>query len=126
MIANLKYPYRPNAQFVANRRTVSSLRKLKTAYADYLWVPGLQAGRADSFAGYNLTELEDMPDIAANSLSVGFGDFNQAYLIVDRVGVRVLRDPFTKKGYVGYYTTKRTGGGVQNFEAFKLLKFSVS
>ncbi|OXE37559.1 MAG: phage major capsid protein [Phenylobacterium zucineum] len=126
IIANLKYPYRQNARWTANRRTVARMRKIKTQYADYLWVPGLQNGQADTFAGYPLTEMEDMPDLAANSLSVAFGDWKQAYLIADRVGVRVLRDPFTVKGYVGFYTTKRVGGGVQNFEAFKVLKSSVS
>ena len=126
IIANLKYPYRQNAKWLANRRVVARMRKIKTQYADYLWVPGLQNGQADSFAGYPLTEAEDMPDLAANSLSVAFGDWKQSYMIADRIGVRVLRDPFTVKGYVGFYTTKRVGGGVQNFEAFKVLRASVS
>jgi predicted phage gp36 major capsid-like protein len=67
-----------------------------------------------------------MPDIATGSLSIAFGDFRRGYLIVDRQGVRVLRDPFTAKPYVLFYTTKRVGGGVQDFDAIKLLKFSVS
>lgn len=125
-IRDLKYPYRGNAQWLLNRRTVARVRKIKTTYADYLWVPGLQSGKPDMLAGYPMTETEDMPDLAANSLSVAFGDWKQAYMIVDRIGVRVLRDPFTVKGYVGYYTTKRTGGGVQNFEAFNVLRASVS
>jgi len=126
LIASLKYPYRPNARFAANRRTVSAMRKIKTLYADYLWVPGLQNGQADSFAGYPLTEWEDMPDLAANSYSIMFGDIKQFYRVVDRVGVRVLRDPYTSKPYVLFYTTKRVGGGIRNFEAAKILKASVS
>jgi HK97 family phage major capsid protein len=65
-----------------------------------------------------------MPDLAADSFSVAFGDFNRGYLIVDRAGVSVLRDPYTAKPYVLFYTTKRVGGGVQDFDAIKLLKFA--
>jgi HK97 family phage major capsid protein len=126
LIAALKYPYRPGARFTAKRTTVAQMRKLKTLYADYLWVPGLQNGQADSFAGYPLTEVEDAPDIAANAYSIVFGDFKQFYQIVDRIGVRTLRDPFTLKPYVMFYMTKRVGGGIKNFEAAKILKFSVS
>ena len=67
-----------------------------------------------------------MPDVAAGSLSIAFGDFMRGYLIVDRAGVRVIRDPFTAKPYILFYTTKRVGGGVQDFDAIKLLKFAVS
>lgn len=67
-----------------------------------------------------------MPDVAANSMAVAFGDFEKGYLIVDRAGVRVLRDPYSAKPHVLFYTTKRVGGGVQNFDAIKLLKFAVS
>ena len=59
-------------------------------------------------------------------LSIAFGDFRRGYLIVDRAGVRVIRDPFTAKPYILFYTTKRVGGGVQDFDAIKLLKFAVS
>ena len=61
--------------------------------------------------------------MAADSYSVAFGDFRRGYLIVDRVGIRVLRDPYSSKPYVLFYTTKRVGGGVQDFDAIKLLKF---
>ena len=67
-----------------------------------------------------------MPDIGTDSYGLAFGDFNRGYLIVDRIGVRVLRDPYSSKPYVLFYTTKRVGGGVQNFEAIKLMKFGVS
>ena len=67
-----------------------------------------------------------MPDIAANAYAIAFGDFARGYLVVDRVGIRVLRDPYSAKPYVLFYTTKRVGGGVQNYDAIKLLKFAVS
>lgn len=67
-----------------------------------------------------------LPDVAAGSLSIAFGDFQRGYLIVDRAGVRVLRDPFTAKPYVLFYTTKRVGGGVQNFDAIKVMKFAAT
>ena len=67
-----------------------------------------------------------MPDVAANSFALAFGDFAKGYLIVDRAGVRVLRDPYSAKPYVLFYTTKRVGGGVQNFDAIKLMKFAAS
>ena len=75
--------------------------------------------------GFSVAESENMPDVAANSLAVAFGDFQRGYLIVDRVGIRVLRDPYSAKPYVLFYTTKRVGGGVQDFDAIKLLKFAV-
>jgi HK97 family phage major capsid protein len=73
--------------------------------------------------GFPVVEAEDMPDIAADATPLAFGDFQRGYLVVDRSGVRVLRDPYSAKPYVLFYTTKRVGGGVQDFDAIKLLKF---
>ena len=103
----------------------AAVRKLKDADDNYLWRPGM-AGEAASLLGYPVTEIEDMPDIAANSFSIAFGDFRRGYLIVDRQGARVLRDPYSAKPYVLFYTTKRVGGGVQNFDAIKVMKFAAS
>jgi HK97 family phage major capsid protein len=75
---------------------------------------------------FPVVESEYMPDIGTDTFSVAFGDFKRGYLIVDRVGTRILRDPFTAKPYVLFYTTKRVGGGMQDFDAIKLLKFGVS
>jgi HK97 family phage major capsid protein len=83
-------------------------------------------GTEASLLNFPITEAESMPDIGAGSHALAFGDFRRAYLIVDRLGVRILRDPFTAKPYVLFYTTKRVGGGVQNFEALKLLKFAAA
>ena len=75
--------------------------------------------------GFPVVEAEDMPDIGLNACAIAFGDFKRGYLIVDRAGMRVLRDPYSAKPYVLFYTTKRVGGGVQDFDALKLLRFSV-
>jgi HK97 family phage major capsid protein len=121
-----KQAYRAGASWVMNRTTESVIRRFKDANGNYIWQPGASAGQPPTLLGYPVAEADDMPDIAANSFAVAFGDFNRGYLIVDRVGVRVLRDPYSAKPYVLFYTTKRVGGGVQNFEAIKLLKFAAS
>jgi len=118
--------YRPNGRFVMNRKTVSAVRKFKDADGNYIWQPAQRAGETASLLGYRVTEIETMPDIAANSAAIAFGDFQRGYLIVDRAGVRVLRDPYSAKPYVLFYTTKRVGGGVQNFDAIKVMRFSAS
>ncbi len=118
--------FRPNGRFVMNRRTLSAVRKFKDADGNYILTPPTQVGRTPLLFGYPVTEIEAMPDVGANSFAVAFGDFAKGYLIVDRTGVRVLRDPFSAKPHVLFYTLKRVGGGVQNFDAIKLLKFAVS
>ena len=117
-----KSQFRVNGRFVMNRRTTASVRKLKDADGRYLWAPGA-AGEASTVLGYPVTELEDMPDIASGNAAIAFGDFRRGYLIADRQGARVLRDPYSSKPYVLFYTTKRVGGGIQNFDAFKVLTF---
>lgn len=119
----VKSSYRVNAHFVMNRATQAQVRKLKDGDGTYLWQPSIEPGQAPTLMGFPVAEAEDMLDIAADSLSIAFGDFRRGYLIVDRVGVRVLRDPYSAKPYVLFYTTKRVGGGVQDFDAIKLLKF---
>lgn len=121
-----KAQYRPNGRFVMNRKTVSAVRKFKDADGNYIWSPATRPGETASLLGYAVTEIETMPDIGANSLSIAFGDFQRGYLIVDRAGVRVLRDPYSAKPYVLFYTTKRVGGGMQNFDAIKVMKFAAT
>jgi HK97 family phage major capsid protein len=123
LIYGLRAGYRQNAGFVMNRRTQSTIRKFKDSEGNYLWQPPLAAGRPATLVGFPVTEAEAMPDLAKDSLSVAFGDFRRGYLVVDRTGMRVLRDPYSAKPYVLFYTTKRVGGGVQDFDAIKLLKF---
>jgi HK97 family phage major capsid protein len=126
LVYALKAGYRQNASWVMNRKTQSVIRKLKDDGGNYLWQPAATAGGKATLMGFDLVEAEAMPDIAANSLSIAFGDFKRGYLVVDRQGVNVLRDPYSAKPYVLFYTTKRVGGGVQNYDAIKLLKFAAS
>ena len=126
LIYALRAGYRQNASFVMNRKTQSTVRKFKDSTGNYLWQPPAVATGKSSLIGFPLADAEEMPDVAANALSIAFGDFRRGYLIVDRAGVRVIRDPFTTKPYILFYTTKRVGGGVQDFDAIKLLKFAVS
>jgi HK97 family phage major capsid protein len=126
LVYAVKAGYRQNGVFVMNRKTQSVIRKFKDSTGAYLWQPPAAAGGKASLMTFPVIEAEDMPDIAADSLSIAFGDFARGYLVVDRAGVSVLRDPFSAKPYVLFYTTKRVGGGVQDFDAIKLLKFAAS
>ncbi|OJX51463.1 phage major capsid protein [Devosia sp. 66-22] len=126
LVYALKAGYRQNASWVMNRKTQGAIRKLKDDGGNYLWQPAATADGKATLMGFDLVEAEAMPDIAASSFSIAFGDFRRGYLVVDRQGVNVLRDPYSAKPYVLFYTTKRVGGGVQNYDAIKLLKFAAS
>lgn len=126
LVYALRAGFRQNGKFVLGRRAQSLVRQFKTTTGDYIWAPPATADAAASLMNFPVVEAEDMPDPAAGSLSIAFGDFERGYVVVDRVGIRVLRDPYSAKPYVLFYTTKRVGGGVQNFEAIKLLKFAAS
>lgn len=127
LIYSIKQGYRQNARFVMNKSLQATMRKLKSKTEElYLWQPPVQVGQPATLLGYPITDDDNMPDVAAGTFPVAFGDFRRGYLIVDRFGIRVLRDPYTNKPYVHFYTTKRIGGGVQNFEAIKLLKIAAS
>ncbi|NNM72655.1 phage major capsid protein [Enterovirga aerilata] len=126
LIYALKAGYRQNAVFVMNRKTQSAMRKFRDDTGAYMWQPPAAAGQPATFMGFPVVEAEDMPDIAANAFPIAFGDFRRGYLVVDRAGIRVLRDPYSAKPYVLFYTTKRVGGGVQDYAAIKLLKFAAS
>lgn len=124
LVYALKAGYRQNAAFVMNRKTQAAIRKFKDSTGSYLWQPPASAGAPATLLGFPLVEAEDMPNIANNAVSIAFGDFRRGYLVVDRAGVRILRDPYSAKPYVLFYTTKRVGGGVQDFAAIKGLKFA--
>lgn len=126
LVHSLKAGYRSGAVWMTNKAVLASLRAYKDSSGQYLWQPSLQAGVPSSFLGYQVVEAEDMPGVAANAFPIAFGNFGAGYLIVDRTGVRTLRDPYSNKPYVGFYTTKRVGGIVQNSEAIKLLKVAAS
>jgi len=126
LVYALKSGYRQNARWVMNRRTQAEIRKLKDTDGNYIWQPPATADATATLMNVPIVEAEDMPDIGSDSLSIAFGDFRRGYLIVDRLGVRVLRDPYSSKPYVLFYTTKRVGGGVQDFDAIKFLKFGTA
>lgn len=119
----LKAQYRANATWFMNRATTKLARKLKDSDGAYLWSPGIAAGQPATLLGYPIAAFEDMPDPATGSLSIAVGDMRAAYQIVDRAGIRTLRDPYSSKPYVEFYTTKRVGGDVVNFEALKIVNF---
>lgn len=121
----LKEEYAQRATFLMNRSVLQSVRLLKNSTTEqYIWQPGLAAGAPDTLLGVPVKQAADMPTATGNSLSVAVGDFARAYQIVDRTGIRVLRDPFTEKPFVKFYTTKRVGGDVVNFEAIKIQKLA--
>ncbi|MDE2444801.1 MAG: phage major capsid protein [Alphaproteobacteria bacterium] len=126
LIYATKAAYRPNARFMVSRATQAAIRKFKDGQGNYLWQPAATPDGSAMLLNFPVVESEYMPDIGTDTFSVAYGDFKRGYLIVDRVGTRILRDPFTAKPYVLFYTTKRVGGGMQDFDAIKLLKFGVS
>ncbi|HEJ2921478.1 TPA: phage major capsid protein [Pseudomonas aeruginosa] len=126
LVHAVKAGYRRASVWMMNNLTVAYVRKLKDSEGNYLWRPGLEVGQPSSLIGYGITENEDMPDIAADANALAFGDFKRAYTIVDRIGTRVLRDPYTNKPYVGFYTTKRVGGMLVDSQAVKVLTLSVA
>lgn len=121
MIYSLKGGYRNGATFMLNGLTLATIRKWKDSDGNYIWQPSLQMGQPSLILGYGVTENEDMPDVGAGNLPLIFGNFKRAYTIVDRFGIRTLRDPYTNKPYVHFYTTKRVGGMLEDTQAVKFL-----
>lgn len=126
LVQTLRAPYRQGASWVMNSATLAKIRKFKTSDGALLWAPSLAVGQPATLLGYPVVEAEDMPDIAANSLSIAFGNFKAGYLIAERGETQILRDPYSNKPFVHFYATKRVGGMVSNSEAIKLLKFAAS
>lgn len=126
IIHSAKAGYRRNASFMMNNMSVAAIRKIKDNDGNYLWRPGLEAGAASSLLGYGIVENEDLADMEANANSILFGDFSRGYTIVDRIGTRILRDPYTNKPFVHFYTTRRTGGMLTDSNAIKVLKMAAS
>lgn len=124
---SLKAQYRPGAVFMMNDATLATVRQMKDGSgAYYLWQPDPLAGFGGRFLGSQVVVDDNFPDVAANSLSIAFGNMKRAYTIVDRRGIAVIRDNVTKKGVTKFHISKRVGGGITNFEAVKLLKFAAS
>lgn len=124
VIQALKKGYRNGAVWLMNSLTVGKVRKFKDGQGNYLWQPSAQAGQPSNFLGYMVEEDEDMPDVGANALAVAFGNFKRGYKIIDRIGTAVLRDPYTNKPFIHFYTRKRVGGYLEDSTAIKLMKIS--
>ena len=122
--AALLEEYLPNAKWLLNRLTLRDIRKLKDLQNRYLWEPSTQVGKPNTILGYEYNLATDMPTPGTNALSVAFGDFSQAYTIVDGSGMYSLRDELTKKPNILFYTTREVGGGVEMPDAIKILKQS--
>lgn len=116
--------YWAGAIFAMNRYTLGEVMKLKDDTGAYIWQPNFQLGVAGTILGQKVdASFDHLPSLGAASKSIVFGDFSNAYQIVDKKGITILRDPLTNKPYVGFYTTRRVGGDVINSEAYKVLSF---
>lgn len=123
----LKPVYRQNGTWLLNDTTFAVIRKMKDGEGNYLWRPGLAENAPDTLLGKPVEIDDNMPDIGADAYPVAFGDFKRAYTIVDHVaGTRLLRDPYTTKGYVNFYVTKRLAAGISNYEAIKFMKIAAA
>lgn len=127
MIYSTRAQYRVNGKWAMNSLTCGGIRKLKDANDNYLFAPGLQAGEPARLLGYPIRFYEDLADLAADSLSVLFGDFMRGYLLVDRGGLRIsVDDNLTTPGYVKFYVRRRVGGILLDNNAIKVGKYSLS
>lgn len=126
LIYKLKAGHRAGAAFMTNKAILAEVRAFKDGQNNYIWAPGLAAGQPSTLLGFPVVEAEGMPAKAANSLSIAFGNFRAGYCVVDRVGVSTLRDPYSNKPYVGFYTTKRVGGMLLDSQAIKVVKFAAA
>ncbi|HBM91313.1 MAG TPA: phage major capsid protein [Rhodospirillaceae bacterium] len=127
LMNKLKAGYLPKAHWLMPRSVVDVVRKFKESSTDaYIWQPSLQAGNPATLLGYPVVLAEDMPAISSGSFSAAFGNFEEGYTIVDRIGMRVLRDPYTSAPFVKFRCSKRVGGDVVNFDAIKLLNFATA
>ncbi|MBX5253325.1 phage major capsid protein [Rhizobium sp. NLR4b] len=116
----LKDKYLANANWLMKRGTVASVMLFKDSQNQYIWRPGLEAGKPSMLLGYSIRRADDMPSVGAGALPVAFGDFRAGYTVVDRLGIRTLRDPYSSKPFVEFYSRQRVGGDVVDFEAFAL------
>ncbi len=124
LVTALHRDYRAGAKFMSTTLGLAEVRKLKDTEGRYLWQQSFEAGMPSRLLGYVIEENDDMPDPAADALALMFGDFKRAYTIVDVRGIRMLRDPYTRKPYVKFYTTKRFGGFLEDANAVKVQKLS--
>lgn len=126
LVNSLNPGYLTGAKWLMSRSALSLLRKIKDTTGNYLWHPGLDGAAPSKLLGYEVVVSDDMPALNGERAtpSVAFGNFKEAYTIVDRQGTRVLRDPYSAKPYVEFYVTRRVGGDLVNTEALKILNFA--
>ena len=124
----LKPVYRANGRWLMADATVATVRKFKDGSGNLQWRPGVTVSEpyVELFLGKPIEYSDSMPVVASNSYSVAFADWKRAYTIVDRLGTQIIRDALTAKPYVKFYTRRRVGGAVTNFEAIKLMKMATS
>lgn len=123
---SLRAPFRQSAVWVMNSATANTVSQFKDGMGQYLWQSGLQSGQPMTLMGRPVVFAEDMPSIGAGNYPIAFGDFRQGYVVIDRPGLKMLRDPYSSKPYVIFYAYKRVGGAIANSEAIKLLKIAAS
>ena len=126
LLWSLRAPYRTGAVWLMNSNTAATIDKFKDGQGNYIWRDGMTAGAPPSLMGYPVEFDEGMPDIGAGAFPIAFGNFKLGYIIVDRPGIKMLRDPYTNKPNVRFYAYKRVGGGLANDDAIKLLKIATS
>lgn len=126
LVQALGTSYRQGASWVMNSATLARIRKMKDGSGAFIWQPALGAEQPATLLGYPVVEAEAMPDVAAGSLSIAFGNFRAGYLIAQRPETVVLRDPYTQKPFVHFYATRRVGGTVIDSRAIKLMQFSAT
>lgn len=122
----LKQEYMMGAIWGMKRAVWTEVTKLKDSEDRYLFdmQRNFREGDTMEILGKPVVLMDDMPVKGANSNSVVFGNFKEGYTIVDRIGIRVLRDAYTAKPFVKFYTTKRVGGAVTNYESLKIMKLA--
>lgn len=122
----IKTAYAANATWIMNRTTIGSVRKLKDAQKNYIWMPGIAMGKPNTIDGDPYAEFPDMPSEGAGLYPIAYGDFRRAFTIVDRVAMEMLRDPYTQatSGNIRFIFRRRTGGKVVLAEAIRKLKCS--
>ncbi|WP_082524003.1 phage major capsid protein [Methylobacterium sp. Leaf399] len=124
LMYDLPSEFTANAKLYINRLSIGAARKLKDGQGNYLWQPSYQQGEPQTLGGAPVVEIPDMPIVAAGNIAALYGDMEATYLIVDRLGISVMRDPYTNKPYVAFYTVKRVGGGVYNPEPMRALQIA--
>ena len=125
---SLPSAYAARASWTMNRATIATVRKIKNTTGDYLWQPSLQDGNPGLLLGRPVVEMPDMPDMAPGVTPIAFGDYGAGFRIFERVGLSIMRDPYSQatNGLVRFHARRRVGGGVNKPECFRFLKIKAA